>query len=1087
LVPHGYFFFSAGIAISVGNFIHGLKLNFSNWSLSWTKKFVDSSVTIRIAADTAIKPEGTGVTTIFSFLVTRSGGDGTSEIKVNYVVGPSGFNPANVADFVGDSFPKGTITFKPGTPTQDSIIKIPVKGDSLVEFDDEFTVVISLQNPSSRVQLAQNSSFGRILNDDFCHYTVTCPSPLSDTFSCISDIPVISRKSITVTTQCLYYIDSSSMSSGKGCKSDPYIRTYVFTVYGEEDDEEEEIPIVGVCTIRRYAIDTIPPVFQPYDTLIIVECGDTIPFFNPIAKDACGLIADSSFISSINLDTCPGKTIISRCKIVHDACGNEARACQGVRTVDTKPPGFTSFPANDTVICGELPVIDQTLARDTCDGEIIPVYLGETKVAGICPVAFFLNRTWRATDECGNFKDSTQVITVIDTTSSSLTAISSLNVSLDGNCMRVITANDLLINTGCSNCYEVNLIYPFGTTIYDPANKVDRSHLGYCMVFSVKEIRTGNSTWGKICVEDKFPPSLRCSDDTISCFELHDLPLLADGSANCSGDQVKLLSERWVDYGCDSTYLGYVVRTIWGSDQWNNIRTCESKIFIRKVPLDSISCPDTPIDLPCIITHQIGGYTLPKELKTPILIDKDKVTPAFLLSLQQKTFEFKDGSKDAVLHPSIHVVPHYKGFSVYQQSSGVCKISSLYRDEFFPICGTGVKIRREWLLTDWCTQDEDTCVQWIEINDKVAPKLTNKELPVYYSSPHDCGQFVDLPLLSYVDCNTVTQSYVLKYIDAGVSKVIKGVLPATHIWLPTGSYTVLVNAVDACNNRSDGKIFISIIDNTPPTPVCDEFTQVTVDPTACWASVAAQDLDNGSHDNCCDVLHFAAAHMDSIVYWRNYWNTRLEAEVGKTDFWKDKALYDNWIEDWINSYVFADTIHFGECGTKQVVLRVYEACGVPRYDPHVWPCSPHAWFSYNTYLFIGDFNFNWFDPRGARSCGYRPDLMSIEKLDAKYTSYLGKGYLKPLFAGAAPYFYCEVPFYFPDLQKVVAKEGLITPQDREFCAPRLYNDCMINVLVDDKQPPVVDYLEILLCIAIMHRMDQIIRDVMIIIRLILAN
>jgi hypothetical protein len=118
---------------------------------------------------------------------------------------------------------------------------------------------------------------------------------------------------------------------------------------------------------------------------------------------------------------------------------------------------------------------------------------------------------------------------------------------------------------------------------------------------------------------------------------------------NCSNDQVKLIGEQWVDYGCDSSLLGYVIRTISGSDQWGNSRTCDGRVYIAKIPLDSVSCPTTPIDLPCLITHQIGGYIHPRELKTPIVVDKDKVTPAFLISLQQEKFEFKDGGgKDAV-------------------------------------------------------------------------------------------------------------------------------------------------------------------------------------------------------------------------------------------------------------------------------------------------------------------------------------------------------------------------------------------------------------------------------------------------------
>ena len=178
------------------------------------------------------------------------------------------------------------------------------------------------------------------------------------------------------------------------------------------------------------------------------------------------------------------------------------------------------------------------------------------------------------------------------------------------------------------------------------------------------------------------------------------------------------------------------------------------------------------------------------------------------------------------------------------------------------------------------------------------------------------------------------------------------------------------------------------------------------------------------------------------TYWRDYWNRTLETEVGKEEFWRDKALYETIIEDWINCYVFSDTVNFAECGTNQVVLRVYEACGVPRYDPHVFPCSPHAWFCYNTYTYIGDFNYNWFDTKGPKSCKYRPTLTSIAKLDAKYATYFDEGYLQPKFAGASQFIYCDVPFYFPTLL------GNHSNPPGSYCADRLYSDCMVNVLVD---------------------------------------
>ncbi|MBK8514429.1 MAG: hypothetical protein IPL56_19705 [Saprospiraceae bacterium] len=706
--------------------------------------------------------------------------------------------------------------------------------------------------------------------------------------------------------------------------------------------------------------------------------------------------------------------------------------------LDTIPDGY------------HLIVLDDGVSAEYLDTESIPFDCDDKGANDL--------QLW-LTNDCDTIDLCHKIVEVLDTFPKKLVGNDQLNVSLDQNCMKVIGPDDVLQNVqGCRNAFEVSLIYPHGTNTYDPPNKVDISHVGYCMVYSVREIATNNKTWGKICVEDKAPPRLNCRNDTVSCFEFNDLPLLAEPINDCSGDEVKLIGDRWVDWGCDSAYLGYVERTIWGSDRWNNSQTCTSTLYIRKTSLDSVDCPED-FEFPCTITYQLGGYIHPKELKVPIAIDKNKLTPEFLLSLQKSTWEFKDGTKDRVLNPSIPVVPNVDGHSVYLAASGICKINATYTDKPLAICGTGVKIRREWTILDWCTLTEKTCVQYLSIDDKVAPVPTNKELGVVASSPHDCGQYVDLPALKYEDCNDVNQTYLISILEEGVPRVLRGDLPASRVWLPVGAHTIKVRLVDACYNESEGYITVAVVDITPPTPICVEVTQTTVDPATCWSAIAAKDLDNGSRDNCCNVLHFAAAPMDSITYWRNYWNTTLETEVGKEAFWKDKDNYDALIEDWINCYVFSDTVHFDECGTNQVVLRVYEACGVPRFDPHIFPCSPHAWFCYNTYLHLGDFNYNWFDSKGPKSCNYRPGLTSISKLDERYAGYYTKGYFEPKYIGAAQYDYCQVPFYFPNLIAQCDNVHKVETPPGKYCSQRLYNDCMVTVLVDDKMAPVVNHLE----------------------------
>jgi len=415
------------------------------------------------------------------------------------------------------------------------------------------------------------------------------------------------------------------------------------------------------------------------------------------------------------------------------------------------------------------------------------------------------------------------------------------------------------------------------------------------------------------------------------------------------------------------------------------------------------------------------------------------------------------------------VVPQIEGKNIYPAAGGSCKITAIYTDTYLDVCGAGFKVYRKWIVTDWCTLEEEECEQYIKVVDTSAPRILKPLNTIFANvSPHDCVAGVVLPALvagtDFRDCGTVSQKYTISYEDPshpGKTVVFTGDLPSKTLYLPMGEFRVEISLVDACFNRTDTSRYVVVTDVTPPIPVCNEITQVTIDPATCWAKISAKELDNGSRDNCCEVLHYAAAHMDSITYWRNYWTEKLTTEVGEKSFAKERLEYEALIEDWINCYVFSDTVNFTDCGSDSIVLRVYEACGVPRYDPHVFPCGPHAWFCYNTYQYIGDFNWNWFDKDGPKSCSYRPALTSLKKLDKKYEAYGTKGYMQPKYEGAAQYLYCQVPFYFPSLQLMLQAKSSVGGGNApgSYCSDRLYNDCMVLVLVDDKEAPVVHELE----------------------------
>lgn len=392
------------------------------------------------------------------------------------------------------------------------------------------------------------------------------------------------------------------------------------------------------------------------------------------------------------------------------------------------------------------------------------------------------------------------------------------------------------------------------------------------------------------------------------------------------------------------------------------------------------------------------------------------------------------------------------------------------------------------------------------------------EIPGYRiniaSNAHDCNAGFCLDSLAIEDCNRVTQNYDLTYIDPqnlGTSIVRHGnpkdcfTLPADpnnyffsdvippgislpealkDVTMPRRCYPFLIQAKDECynfanspirliNQATDTTLFqfnsgfagialVCITDETPPIPVCDEITQTTIDPDQCWSRIYAEDLDNGSKDNCCDILHFAVAHMDSITHYRNKYTKQMEDSCGKAAYWKDKAMYDEIIEAWINCYVFNDYIDLTHCAENMIVLRVYEACGVPKYDNHVYACSPHSWFCYNTYPSYMLWHNYQLDVQPSGKCESTFPWLCLDNHRALISGLISKpnrDYWYPAYEGATYLILSKIlpirPLYcWPEFVNSVGTSSSGAPAPGTTCSRRLYSDCMVRILVDDKTPPV---------------------------------
>jgi DNA-binding beta-propeller fold protein YncE len=164
---------------------------------------------------------------------------------------------------------------------------------------------------------------------------------------------------------------------------------------------------------RLAVVDTTPPALAGVPADMTVECDDVPPPPPVTATDACGA-ATLDFSEARADGACPAEYVLTRTWTASDDCGNTASASQRLAVIDTTPPALAGVPADMTVECDAVPPPPPVSASDACGATRLDFV--ERSTPGRCRNERILERTWSATDDCGNAASRTQVVTVRDTT-----------------------------------------------------------------------------------------------------------------------------------------------------------------------------------------------------------------------------------------------------------------------------------------------------------------------------------------------------------------------------------------------------------------------------------------------------------------------------------------------------------------------------------------------------------------------------------------------------------------------------------------------------------------------------------------------
>lgn len=360
----------------------------------------------------------------------------------------------------------------------------------------------------------------------------------------------------------------------------------------------------------------------------------------------------------------------------------------------------------------------------------------------------------------------------------------------------------------------------------------------------------GNGTW-TLLVDDL----VGGDDGTIDAFSVNitaqeQFVLAPQADDNCGPVTMTFVDN--FDNGDCSGDAGTISRTWTATDPSGNSATCTQTISLLRPTLANVVYPE----------------------------DRDGVEGA--------AFDC-DSNPDYSATPAGAGVPMIAGQPVV--NGDICDISCDWTDQEVEVCPGTTKILRTWVCIDWCEGESETVTQLIKVLDDEGPQLTSPgdlTIDVYEASspaggtPHSvCEGHVVIPPASSTgdNCSSIA-GWITELINPNTGELLQSSNSNGGLFwdvplLQNGqdaTYTVIYRVTDQCDNESNVTITITVVDKVPPVAICDEITEISVTNNGgigdgC-STLFAEDLDDGSYDNCKPV-YYLAAKMDGPDHPQN--------------------------------------------------------------------------------------------------------------------------------------------------------------------------------------------------------------------------
>ncbi|MBK9729081.1 MAG: HYR domain-containing protein [Saprospiraceae bacterium] len=680
-----------------------------------------------------------------------------------------------------------------------------------------------------------------------------------------------------------------------------------------------------------------------------------------------------------------------------DMSGNTG-SCEFTVTIrDAQAPVFTNCPKDYTINlnggdCYAFLEINPALwADDNCDSVRITVNPPLNTQLGIGVHKI----TATATDKAGNSTMCMWNITVVENnpTSRDLACVDEINFSLGPDCLGTITADELLagINYGCKDRFT--LIIEDWITGARHSNVFTTADIGRYFKVTVIDPVTGNKCWSKVFIEYKATPAIDCPRDTIvACNSSLDPEYLGNPIIRSCVFDYDIHYDDTITKArdCDFPIAFIIKRTFTVTNELGNGSQCTQIIQVKAFDLSKIEWPRSydNLDLPALHcdAKRFEKDVTPHILPSPYCVDgylldsaywyltggDPRIVDPFTRDLSGDRLPkllgwnyLEGGINDG--HPSPYGIyydahpqwrntgacwgpnqvwmwqgtgaPSLDGVALNKDNKN-CNLSIRYDDEVYDVCANGYEILRYWKVRNMCLPplagvNPVEYIQVIKVLDEEGPKIAYPDTVIVGTNPWTCDGTWEVPAPWITDNCSDSINFTVRTWSGTAIQQLDGSWIVINMKL--GVHPVVITAIDACGNKTEKTIKVNVIDNTPPTAVCDRNIVVSIagnqSPGENFGKIFAEDINDGSFDNCRAHVFFKAIRMEHLR------NTNNGSNANQPDNGTNCASVngdDNVIIDG-NQIYFDDYVKFccTDAGKRiMVVMRVFDV------EPGDGPVAP---------------------------------------------------------------------------------------------------------------------------------------------------